>query len=45
MLNMKAIHEEIQYALVVADIDEKKIRNAVRKTCNDRRNSGLQKDF
>ena len=34
--NVKATHEEFQHALVVVDID-KKIRNAVIKTCTERR--------
>ena len=31
--NMKAIPGEFQHSLVVADIDKKKIRNVIRKTC------------
>ena len=30
---LKAIHEELQHAIVVADIDKKKIRNVVRMRC------------
>ena len=35
--DVKAIPGEIQYALVVVDIHQKKIRNVVRKTCIERR--------
>ena len=31
MQNVKPIHVEFQHALVIADIDKKKIRNVVRK--------------
>ena len=41
--NMKAIHGEIQHALVIADIDKKKIRKVVRKTCAERRMISLLK--
>ena len=34
---MKVITGELQDALVVADIDKKKIRNVMRKTCAERR--------
>ena len=37
MQNVKAIPVEFQHALVVADIDKKKIRNVVRKTCTVRK--------
>ena len=37
MQNVKAIHGEIQHALVIADIGKKKIRDVVRKTCAERR--------
>ena len=35
MQNMKAISGEYQHALMIADIDKKKIRNVVRKTSAD----------
>ena len=35
--NAKAIHGEFQHALMVADIDKKKIRNVIRKTFTERR--------
>ena len=35
--NAKAILGEFHHTLVVADIDKKKIRNVVRKTCAERR--------
>ena len=35
--NVKAIPCEFQHSLVVADIDKKKIRKVVRKTCAERR--------
>ena len=41
---MKAIPGEFPHALVVADIDKKKIRKIVRMTCTERRNIGLLKD-
>ena len=41
---MKAIPEEFQHALKVADIDKKKTRNEVRKTCAERRKASLLKD-
>ena len=41
---MKTIPGEIQHALVIADIDEKKIRNVVRKTCAERRKITLMED-
>ena len=44
MRNVKAIHEEVQHAFVVADIDKKKIRNVVRKTCAERRKISLLND-
>ena len=34
---MKAISGECQHAVVVSDIDRKKMRNVVRKTCAERR--------
>ena len=34
---MKATHGEIQHALVVADIDRKETRNAVRKISTEKR--------
>ena len=44
MQNVKAIPGKLQLALVVADIDKKKIRNIVRKTCSERRKISLLKD-
>ena len=41
--NAKAITGEFQYALVVADIDKKKIRNAEIKTCTERKKVSLLK--
>ena len=41
---MKAIPSEFQHALVIADIDKKKIMTVVRKTCAERRNISLLKD-
>ena len=35
--DVKAIAGEFQHALVVADIDKKKISNVVRKTCTERK--------
>ena len=40
---MKAIRGEIQNTLVITDIDKKKIRNVVRKTCTERRKISLRK--
>ena len=34
--NVKAIPVLFQHAFVIADIDKKKIRNVVRKTCTER---------
>ena len=45
MQNVKAIRRKFQHALVIADIDKKKIRNDVRKTCTERRQIILLKDF
>ena len=42
--NVKSIHREFQHALMVADVDKKKIRNVVSKTCTDRRKIRLLKD-
>ena len=42
---MKVILGEFQHALVVADIDTKKMRNVVRKTCTERRKIRLLKDL
>ena len=39
--NVKAIHGEFQLALVIADIDKRKV---VRKICAERRNITLLKD-
>ena len=44
ILNMKSIPCEFQHALLVADIDKKKIRSILRKTCAERRKIGLLKD-
>ena len=41
---MKAIPGEFQHALVIADIDKRKIRKVVRKTCAERRKITLLKD-
>ena len=41
---MKAIPGEFQHALVMADIDKRKIRKVVRKTCTERRKISLLKD-
>ena len=42
--NVKAIPGHFQHALVVADIDMKKIRNVVRKTCTEGRKISLLMD-
>ena len=42
---MKAIPREFQHALMEADIDKKKIRNVVTKTCAERRKISLMKDL
>ena len=44
MQSLKAIPGEFQHALVVADMDKKKIRNVMRKTCSERRKIALLKD-
>ena len=36
MQNVKAIPGECQHALVIGDIEKRKIRNVVRKTCAER---------
>ena len=41
---MKAIHGEFQHTLVATDIDKKKIRNVVRKTCAEGEKISLLKD-
>ena len=41
---MKAIPGEFQHALVVADVDMKKVRNVVRKTSSEGREINLMKD-
>ena len=41
---MKAIPGQLRHALVVTDIDKKKIRCVVRKTCTERRKIRLMKD-
>ena len=43
MRNAKAIPSEFQHALVIADIDEKKIMKVVIKTCTERRKITLLK--
>ena len=47
---MEVIPGEFQHALVIADIDKRKVRNVVRKTCAERRKmrrtgSDLKKKF
>ena len=42
---MKAIPEEFQYALVIANINKKKIRKVVRNPCTEKRKINLLKDF
>ena len=42
--NVKAIPAEFQHALVIADVDKKKIMKVVRKTCAERRKLTLLKD-
>ena len=42
--NVKAIPEEFQHVLVIADIDKRKIRKVVRKTYAERRKITLLKD-
>ena len=44
MPNVKAIPGELLHALMIADIDNKKIRKVVKKTCAERRKISLQKD-
>ena len=44
MRNVKTIHEEFQHALVIADIDKKKIRKVVKKDCAERRKIIFLKD-
>ena len=44
MQNVKAIPGEIQHLLVVADVDKRKIRNVVRRTCDERGGISLLKD-
>ena len=44
MGNVNAISGEFQHALMVADVDKKKTRNVVKKTCTDRRVISLLKD-
>ena len=41
---MKAIPGEFQHALVIRDIDKRKIRKVMRKTCVERRKITLLKD-
>ena len=42
--NVKAIPWEFQHALVIADIDKRKIRKVMRKTCAERRKITLLQD-
>ena len=44
MRNVKTIPGLFQHALMVADIDKKKIRNVERKTCIERRKIRLLND-
>ena len=44
MHNVKAIPGVFQQALVVADIDKRKIRNVVTKACAERRKISFLKD-
>ena len=44
MQNVKAISGEFQHALVIVDIDKKKMREVLKKTCAERRKIGLLKD-
>ena len=44
ILNVKAIHRELQHTLVIADIGTRKTRKVVRKTCAERRKITLLKD-
>ena len=39
--NVKTIPGEFQHALVIADIDKRKIRNVVSETCVERRKISL----
>ena len=43
--NIKAISGVCQHALVIVDINMKKIRSVVRKTCTERRKISLLKDL
>ena len=42
--NVKAIPWEFQHALVMADVDKRKIRKVVKKACAERRGIILLKD-
>ena len=42
--NVKPIPGEFQHALVIADIDTKKIRKVVKETCAERREISLLRD-
>ena len=44
MQNVKEIRNEFQHALVVADIDKKKIWNVIKNVCTERRKINLQID-
>ena len=41
---MKAIPGEFQHALVIADVDKRKMSKVVKKTCAEKRKITLQKD-
>ena len=43
--HVKEIHGEFQHALVVADVDNKEIRNVIRKTCTERRKKSMLIDL
>ena len=43
--NVKALSGEFQQALVIADMDKRKIRKVVRKTCSEIRKTTLLKDM
>ena len=44
MQNVKAIPGEFQHALLIADIDKRKVNKVVRKTCAERGKITLLKD-
>ena len=45
MQDVKSILVKFQHLLMVADIDKRKIRNVIRKTCTERRKISLLKDL